>query len=180
MPSIEYVATFTALLVAAILSGTIGVSVVRRSFKDARSAQVWVRGTVPSAQNPTDAGLDLRRICDGAGPVILRPGEHTVIPTGTSMAIPEDMVGFVCPRSGLAAKHRVTVLNSPGVIDAGYRGDIGVALINHGDTDFVIVENDRIAQLVLMHRSMVQLAPTPTLPNGDGRGAGGFGSTGTA
>ena len=112
--------------------------------------------------------------------VTLAPGERATIPTGVSIALPDGFVGFVMPRSGLASKHGVGLVNSPGTIDAGYRGEISVVLINTDPTTaFVIEAGDRIAQLVIQPVVRARFVPVTELP-GTSRGAGGFGSTGQA
>jgi dUTP pyrophosphatase len=109
---------------------------------------------------------------------ILQPGERTLIPTGLSLALPDGYEAQVRPRSGLALKHGITVLNSPGTVDADYRGDVGVILINLGHEPFEIAPGDRIAQLVVAAYAQVEWALVETLPETE-RGAGGFGHTGT-
>lgn len=130
-------------------------------------------GQEPTRAHHDDAGLDLR----ANTPHTIPSGEWKLIPTGTQIAIPEGMVGLVCPRSGLAAKHGVTVLNAPGIVDAGYRGDIGVILINHGHNDFRIQEGDRIAQLVIQRFEHLIPQQTSALESTK-RGEAGFGSAG--
>jgi dUTP pyrophosphatase len=110
--------------------------------------------------------------------VTLTPGQHVTIPTGIAMALPPGTEGQVRPRSGLAARHCVTVLNAPGTIDADYRGEIGVILINHGNQPFTVARGDRIAQLVIAPVAHVVLRETASL-DATTRGAGGFGSTGS-
>lgn len=122
------------------------------------------------------AGLDLRANLEEA--ITLAPGEHRLIPTGLKIALPPGTEAQVRPRSGLAYKHGVTVLNSPGTIDADYRGDVGVILINHGKEPFVVEKGERIAQLVLARYVQLNWESVEVLPE-SGRGAGGFGSTGT-
>jgi dUTP pyrophosphatase len=130
---------------------------------------------LPVAQHEGDAGLDLRSIVDAE----VLPGERATIPTGLAVAIPEGHAGLVLPRSGLASRVGLTLANAPGLIDAGYRGEIVCAVINLDPSDAVkIVKGDRIAQLVIV--AVPALAPrwTEELPD-SGRGEGGFGSTGT-
>ena len=111
--------------------------------------------------------------------VTLSPGERAVIPTGISIALPDGFVAFVMPRSGLAAKHGVGLVNSPGTIDAGYRGEISVVMINSDPVEsFSVAAGDRIAQLVIQPMVRARFVPVTELP-GTARGAGGFGSTGT-
>lgn len=105
------------------------------------------------------------------------PGERKLIPTGVSIALPAGYVGLVHPRSGLAATHGVTVLNAPGTVDAGYRGEISVTLINHGDSDFEVSIGDRIAQIVFQKFEEPNFIRVSELP-GSMRGTAGFGSTG--
>jgi dUTP pyrophosphatase len=111
-------------------------------------------------------------------PKVLQPGERVLVPTGLSLALPEGFEAQVRPRSGLALKHGITVLNSPGTVDADYRGDVGVILINLGAEPFTIAPGDRIAQLVLAAYAQVDWMPVEVLPETE-RGAGGFGHTGT-
>jgi len=119
--------------------------------------------------------MDLRAQIEA--PITLAPLERKIIPTGLSIALPKGHEAQVRPRSGLAAKHGITVLNAPGTIDADYRGDIGVILINLSQEDFTIAPQDRIAQLVVAEYSQVQWQPVDQLPDTE-RGSGGFGSTG--
>jgi len=121
------------------------------------------------------AGMDLRAAI--GEDIVLAPGEHTLVPTGFCMALPEGYEAQVRPRSGLALKHGVTVLNSPGTIDADYRGEIGVILINHGRVPFHIQRGDRIAQMVIAPFTQAAWRHTDALA-ASGRGAGGFGSSG--
>ena len=121
------------------------------------------------------AGVDLRAAVDV--PVSLSPGQRALIPTGLTLAIPAGWEAQVRPRSGLAFKHGVTVLNSPGTIDSDYRGEVGVVLINHGDTAFEITRGARIAQMVVARVAQVEWQAAPSLDDSD-RGTGGFGSTG--
>jgi dUTP pyrophosphatase len=132
---------------------------------------------LPAYQTAHAAGLDLLAAVPEEAPVFLAPGEHAMIPTGLAIALPADHEAQVRPRSGLAAKHGVTVLNSPGTIDADYRGEICVLLINHGQETFLVQRGERIAQMVIGPVSRVELVPAFTLSTTD-RGSGGFGSTG--
>ena len=132
--------------------------------------------SLPEYATELSAGLDVRAYIDA--PVVLQPGAWKLIATGLSVALPEGTELQVRPRSGLAFKHGITVLNAPGTIDADYRGEIGVLLINHGEQPFVVENGERIAQLVFAKVERVQWSETDTLPN-TSRGAGGFGSTGT-
>jgi len=128
---------------------------------------------VPSYAHPGDAGLDLH----AADATVLRPGQRALVPTGLAVAIPDGWAGFVHPRSGLAVDHGVTVLNAPGTIDAGYRGEIRVPLVNLGEEAVEIQHGQRIAQLVLMRVGRARVRPVERLPD-TARGTGGFGSTG--
>ena len=131
---------------------------------------------LPAYATPGSAGLDLRAHLEE--PRTLQPGERTLIPTGLSLALPDGYEAQVRPRSGLALKHGITVLNSPGTVDADYRGDVGVILINLGHEPFEIAPGDRIAQLVVAAYAQVEWALVETLPETE-RGSGGFGHTGT-
>jgi dUTP pyrophosphatase len=132
---------------------------------------------LPAYQTAHAAGLDLLAAVPEEAAVFLAPGEHAMIPTGLAIALPPDHEAQVRPRSGLAAKHGVTVLNSPGTIDADYRGEIRVLLINHGDETFLVQRGERIAQMVIAPVSRVELVAASSLSTTD-RGSGGFGSTG--
>ncbi|NVN88441.1 MAG: dUTP diphosphatase [Rhodopseudomonas sp.] len=132
---------------------------------------------LPAYQSAHAAGLDLLAAVADSAPMILAPGCHALIPTGLTIALPEGFEAQVRPRSGLAAKHGVTVLNAPGTIDADYRGEIGVLLINHGAEPFPIRRGERVAQLVIAPVARAQLVAVAALPSTD-RGDGGFGSTG--
>jgi dUTP pyrophosphatase len=132
---------------------------------------------LPAYQTAHAAGLDLLAAVPEEAPVLLAPGQHTMIPTGLSIALPAGHEAQVRPRSGLAAKHGVTVLNAPGTIDADYRGEICVLLINHGSETFRVRRGERIAQMVIAPVSRVELVPISSLSTTD-RGSGGFGSTG--
>jgi len=129
---------------------------------------------LPTYAHPGDAGLDLLSTLDA----VLAPGERRALPTGISIALPEGYAAFVHPRSGMALRHGLTVVNAPGTIDAGYRGEISVALINLDPTTPVsVARGDRIAQLVVSPVSYAVLHEVESLP-GSHRGGGGFGSTG--
>jgi dUTP pyrophosphatase len=132
---------------------------------------------LPIYQSARAAGLDLLAAVPENSPLILNPGAHALVPTGLAIALPPGYEAQVRPRSGLAAKHGVTVLNSPGTIDADYRGEIGVLLINHGTVAFSIQRGERIAQMVIAPVIRAELVPASTLSATD-RGSGGFGSTG--
>ncbi|MFT4233182.1 MAG: dUTP diphosphatase [Leucobacter sp.] len=128
----------------------------------------------PRYAHADDAGADLR----AAEAVVLAPGERALIGTGVSIALPEGYAAFVVPRSGLAAKHGITVVNSPGTIDAGYRGEIKVTLLNTDrEHEFRVEPGDRIAQVIFTPVSRAVFVPVDELPESE-RGAGGFGSTG--
>ncbi|SDT30396.1 dUTP diphosphatase [Bradyrhizobium canariense] len=132
---------------------------------------------LPAYQTAHAAGLDLLAAVPEHTPMILAPGKYALVPTGLTIALPAGHEAQVRPRSGLAAKHGVTVLNSPGTIDADYRGEISVLLINHGDAPFPIRRGERIAQMVIAPVTRVELVPATSLSTTD-RGGGGFGSTG--
>jgi dUTP pyrophosphatase len=129
---------------------------------------------LPARAHPGDAGLDLvaAEACD------LPPGGRAAVPTGLAVAIPEGHAGLVVPRSGLARRHGVTVANAPGLIDPGYRGELLVLLVNLGSSSHRIAPGDRIAQLVIVPVAVAEATEVDRLPPSDGRGEGGFGSTG--
>ena len=131
---------------------------------------------LPAYQSQGAAGFDLMAALDAE--MILAPGEFSAIPTGLQMAIPEGWEGQVRPRSGLAFKAGITVLNSPGTIDCDYRGEVKVILINHGAAPFTITHGMRIAQMVIAPAMQAQISEASALDDTD-RGASGFGSTGT-
>jgi len=129
---------------------------------------------LPSYAHPGDAGADLCSAVD----LTLDPGERALVPTGLAMALPEGYVGLVHPRSGLAARHGISVVNAPGTIDAGYRGEIQVCLVNTDPREpFAVRRGDRIAQLVVQRFETAAFVEVDALP-GSVRGAGGYGSTG--
>jgi len=132
---------------------------------------------LPAYQSEHAAGLDLLAAVPEGAPLVLAPGKHTMVPTALAIALPKGFEAQVRPRSGLAAKHGVTVLNSPGTIDADYRGEIQVILINHGAEAFTIRRGERIAQMVIAPMVQAKLVPMTSLSETD-RGSGGFGSTG--
>jgi len=132
---------------------------------------------LPAYQSAHAAGLDLLAAVPENAPLVLAPGKHAMVPTGLVIALPEGFEAQVRPRSGLAARHGVTVLNAPGTIDADYRGEIQVILINHGAESFTIRRGERIAQMVIAPVVQGRLNPVDSLPD-TGRGSGGFGSTG--
>lgn len=129
----------------------------------------------PAYATENSAGVDLKANIDE--PLVLEPLQRAVIPTGLRIALPEGTEAQVRPRSGLAAKHGITVLNSPGTIDADYRGEIGVILVNLSQTPFTVNPGERIAQMVVARYERVEWEETDSL-DGTGRGEGGFGSTG--
>jgi dUTP pyrophosphatase len=129
---------------------------------------------LPAYAKPGDAGADLRTTID----VTLAPGERALVPTGIAIALPEGYAAFVHPRSGLALKHGLSVVNTPGTIDAGYRGEIAVLLVNHDLQESIsISRGDRIAQLVVQRVEHAAFVEVDQLPTSE-RGAGGYGSTG--
>ncbi|MCB2096619.1 MAG: dUTP diphosphatase [Parvularculaceae bacterium] len=132
---------------------------------------------LPSYETKGAAGCDLRAALAEGETLVLKPGETALAPTGLSMALPEGWEAQVRPRSGLAAKHGVTVLNAPGTIDADYRGEVKVILVNHGPEAFVIRRGERIAQMVIAPVWQAQFEEVGALDD-TARGEGGFGSTG--
>ena len=132
---------------------------------------------LPAYETVHAAGMDLRAAVPEAAPITLRPGDRHAIPTGLAMAIPSGFEGQVRPRSGLALRHGVTCLNAPGTVDADYRGEVMVILINLGPEDFVIRRGERIAQLLVSPVVQASWREVDSL-DGTQRGAGGFGSTG--
>ena len=128
---------------------------------------------LPAYETAGAAGMDLR----AAEAVTLKPGARHLVPTGLSIALPQGFEAQVRPRSGLAVKHGVTVLNSPGTIDCDYRGEVKVPLINHGQDDFVIARGDRIAQMVIAPVTRINWSEVDKLDD-TARGTGGFGSSG--
>ncbi|MBK8498968.1 MAG: dUTP diphosphatase [Flavobacteriales bacterium] len=131
---------------------------------------------LPSYATEHSAGMDLRANLDA--PIVLAPGQRALIPTGLFLELPEGTEAQVRPRSGLAFKHGVTVLNAPGTIDADYRGEVGVLLINQGQEPFEVKDGERVAQLVVARYVRVGFVEVADL-NTSERGAGGFGHTGT-
>lgn len=130
---------------------------------------------LPQFETLQSAGMDLRANLDA--PKTLNPGDRALIPTGIHMALPAGYEAQIRPRSGLAYKHGVTVLNTPGTIDADYRGDVGVLLINHGKEPFVVEDGMRVAQMVIAQYTQFEWQSVASLDE-TSRGAGGFGSTG--
>jgi len=131
---------------------------------------------IPKYETSLSAGMDLRAYIEC--PITLHPGERKLIKTGLYIELPERCEAQVRPRSGLALKNGITVLNSPGTIDADYRGDVGVILINHSNENFIIKSGDRIAQLVISKFERVEWESTEKI-NSTQRGSSGFGSTGS-
>ena len=134
---------------------------------------------LPAYETAHAAGMDLRAALPADEPLTLPPMGRALVPTGLAMALPEGFEAQVRPRSGLAAKHGVTVLNSPGTVDADYRGEVKVILVNLGDAPFTIARGDRIAQMIVAPVTRAEWTEVATLPD-TARGAGGFGSTGIA
>lgn len=132
---------------------------------------------LPAYETAQAAGMDLRAAVPEDEPLTLRPGSRFPVPTGLAFALPPGFEGQVRPRSGLAFKHGVTCLNSPGTVDADYRGEVKVILVNHGEEDFVIRRGERIAQLVIAPVVQAAWAEVESLDD-TARGVGGFGSTG--
>ncbi len=129
-------------------------------------------GKVPSQKHSSDIGYDISASDD----VTLKSNEVTLVNTGIAINLPQQCAGFVLPRSGLSTKHKITLINSPGLIDPGYTGELLVPLMNHGDKDYDIKDGDRIAQLVLVNTHGVDFKIVDSLPETD-RSSGGFGST---
>ena len=132
---------------------------------------------LPAYETSGAAGMDLRAAVPDDAPVTLAPGERRLVPTGFSIALPAGHEAQVRPRSGLALKHGVTCLNSPGTVDCDYRGEVGVILINHGQAPFVVNRGERIAQMLIAPVTRAVWRETESLDD-TARGAGGFGSTG--
>ncbi|HJU83033.1 MAG TPA: dUTP diphosphatase [Holophagaceae bacterium] len=135
---------------------------------------------LPAFATPHAAGMDLRAAIPAGQSWTVEPGQRRLVPTGLSMAIPEGFEGQVRPRSGLALRHGVTVLNAPGTIDADYRGEVQVVLVNHGEAPFEIRRGERIAQLLIAPVQSWAWEPVDSLEDlgGTERGSGGYGSTG--
>ncbi|MGM7665755.1 dUTP diphosphatase [Microbacterium sp. A93] len=134
-----------------------------------------IASVMPHYAHPGDAGADLV----SAEAVRLEPGQRALIPTGVRIALPDGYAAFVVPRSGLAAKHGITIVNSPGTVDAGYRGEIKVSLLNTDSSSaYDVAVGDRIAQLIIMPVTRANFIPVEELPDSV-RGAAGFGSTGS-
>ncbi len=130
---------------------------------------------LPAYATPGSAGMDL--LAAVAEPLTLRPGARTIVPTGIALALPQGYEAQVRPRSGLAAKHGLTVLNAPGTIDSDYRGEVGAIMVNLGEEPFLIERGMRIAQMVIAAVTVIAWEPVDALPEST-RGGGGFGSTG--
>lgn len=130
---------------------------------------------LPGYAHPGDAGADLRTTVD----LVLAPGERALVPTGIALALPEGYVGLVHPRSGLAARHGLSIVNTPGTVDAGYRGEVKVLLVNLDRTEPVeLRRGDRVAQLVVQRVERAAFVEVDALPD-SARGSGGYGSTGS-
>lgn len=130
---------------------------------------------LPNYESVAAAGMDIRAAVET--PIVIKPGERTLIPTGLQMALPEGYEAQIRPRSGLAIRNGITMLNTPGTIDADYRGEVKVIAINHGEEEFVVNHGDRIAQMVIAPVTQLPLLEVEALDETD-RGEGGFGSTG--
>ncbi|MCR9267057.1 MAG: dUTP diphosphatase [Alphaproteobacteria bacterium] len=133
---------------------------------------------LPAYETPQSAGMDLRAAVPDDEPVSIPPGEWRLIPVGIAIALPAGYEAQVRPRSGLAAKHGISCVNTPGTVDADYRGEIRVNLINHGQTEFTVQRGDRIAQMIIAPVTQAVWEVADSLDETE-RGAGGFGSTGT-
>ena len=138
-----------------------------------RFRKVHPDAVLPSYAHPSDAGMDVRSVED----LTIAPGKRALVHTGLVMLLPPKYEAQVRPRSGLALKNGVTVLNTPGTIDSGYRGEVGVILANFGDADFPVKKGDKIAQIVIAPVTQPEIVETTEVDETD-RGAGGFGSTG--
>jgi len=132
---------------------------------------------LPAYETTGSAGMDLRAAVPEDAPLTLQPGARALVPTGLKVALEPGFEAQVRPRSGLALKHGLTCLNSPGTVDSDYRGEVGVILINHGQEAFVIKRGERIAQMVIARHEQAAMVEVETLDE-TARGAGGFGSTG--
>ena len=138
-----------------------------------RFRKIHPDAALPSYAHPSDAGMDVRSVDD----LTIAPGKRALVHTGLVMLLPPMYEAQVRPRSGLALKSGVTVLNTPGTIDSGYRGEVGVILANFGDADFPVKKGDKIAQIVIAPVTQPEIVETTEVDETD-RGAGGFGSTG--
>ena len=145
---------------------------------EVRVKRLRPQAELPRYQTPGAAGMDLHAaLPDDQPPVTIQPGARALVGTGLAFAIPSGWEGQVRPRSGLAAKHGVTVINAPGTIDSDFRGEVGVVLVNHGKEPFVVKNGERIAQIVFAEHGRATLLDVPDLDE-TSRGAGGYGSTG--
>jgi dUTP pyrophosphatase len=133
---------------------------------------------LPAYETAGSAGMDLRAAVPEDRPILILPGKRALVPTGLVLEIAEGFEGQVRPRSGLAVKHGVTCLNTPGTVDSDYRGELKVLLINHGEEPYVVTRGTRIAQIVFAAVARIAIAEKP-VASGTARGSGGFGSTGT-
>ena len=138
-----------------------------------RFRKVHPDAVLPSYAHPSDAGMDVRSVEE----LTIAPGKRALVHTGLVMLLPPKYEAQVRPRSGLALKSGVTVLNTPGTIDSGYRGEVGVILVNFGDADFQVKKGDKIAQIVIAPVTQPEIVETAEVDETD-RGSGGFGSTG--
>ena len=138
-----------------------------------RFKRIHPDAVLPSYAHPSDAGMDVRSVED----LTIAPGSRALVPTGLVMLLPPMYEAQVRPRSGLALKSGITVLNTPGTIDSGYRGEVGVILVNLGDAPFEVKKGDKVAQIVIAPVTQPAIEETDTIDETD-RGAGGFGSTG--
>ena len=138
-----------------------------------RFKKIHPDAVLPSYAHPSDAGMDVRSVAD----LTIAPGTRALVPTGLVMLLPPLYEAQVRPRSGLALKSGITVLNTPGTIDSGYRGEVGVILMNLGDSEFQVKKGDKIAQIVIAPVTQPEIVETDSIDETD-RGAGGFGSTG--
>ena len=138
-----------------------------------RFKRIHPDAVLPAYAHPSDAGMDVRSVES----LVIPPGRHVLVHTGLVMMLPPMYEAQVRPRSGLALKYGVTVLNTPGTIDSGYRGEVGVILANFGENDFQVNKGDKIAQLVIAPVTQPEIVETDSVDETD-RGAGGFGSTG--
>jgi dUTP pyrophosphatase len=134
---------------------------------------------LPAYETAGAAGMDLRAAVPEDRPILILPGRRALVPTGLVMEIPEGFEGQIRPRSGLALKHGITCLNTPGTIDSDYRGEVKVLLVNLGEDDFVVTRGMRIAQMVLAPIARLDVEERGHAPSDTARGPGGFGSTGT-
>jgi dUTP pyrophosphatase len=140
-----------------------------------RLSKVTLDVPLPSYATEGSAGMDVCAAVEGE--TVLKPGTTSLIPTGFAIALPAGYEAQIRPRSGLAIKHEIGIMNSPGTIDSDYRGEVGIVLTNHGTKDFVVRRGDRIAQMVIARYARVEWSETGSLDE-TGRGTGGFGHTG--